>query len=205
MSPATACARVESSRREQPGRRETAGCRRGVLSGIVVCDGESPLHGEGPDGSTQPAQETRAGQAGSDNHEPTSLRAIANRARESKHHRFRNLYREVNADLLMHCWQDLNKDAASGVDGLTAAQYAADLDGNITDLAERVKAGRYRAKLVRRVYIPKENGKERPLGLPALEDKLVQLAWPSSWGRSTRKTSSTAPTATGPGAVPRTR
>ena len=76
----------------------------------------------------------------------------------------------------MHCWQDLNKDAASGVDGLTAAQYAADLDGNITDLAERVKAGRYRAKLVRRVYIPKENGKERPLGLPALEDKLVQLA-----------------------------
>jgi retron-type reverse transcriptase len=65
----------------------------------------------------------------------------------------------VNADLLMHCWQDLNKDAASGVDGLTAAQYAADLDGNITDLAERVKAGRYRAKLVRRVYIPKENGK----------------------------------------------
>jgi group II intron reverse transcriptase/maturase len=82
----------------------------------------------------------------------------------------------VNAELLMHCWQDLNKDAASGVDGLTAAQYAADLDGNITDLAERVKAGRYRAKLVRRVYIPKENGKERPLGLPALEDKLVQLA-----------------------------
>ncbi len=76
----------------------------------------------------------------------------------------------------MYCWQDLNKDAASGVDGLTAEIYAADLQGNITELAERVKAGRYRAKLVRRVYIPKENGKARPLGIPALEDKLVQLA-----------------------------
>jgi group II intron reverse transcriptase/maturase len=82
----------------------------------------------------------------------------------------------VNAELLMHCWHDLNKGAASGVDGLTAASYAANLEGNIADLAERVKAGRYRAKLVRRVYIPKENGTERPLGIPALEDKLVQLA-----------------------------
>ena len=76
----------------------------------------------------------------------------------------------------MHCWHGLNKDAASGVDGLTAETYATNLEGNIADLAERVKAGRYRAKLVRRVYIPKENGKERPLGIPALEDKLVQLA-----------------------------
>ena len=175
-SPATACARVESSSMEQPGRRETAGCRQGVLSGIVVCDGESPVHGEGPDGSTQPVKETRAGQAGSGKHEPTSLRAIANRAKESKHHRFRNLFGEVNAELLMHCWHGLNKEAASGVDKLTAEQYAIDLEANITDLAERVKAKRYRAKLVRRVYIPKENGKERPLGIPALEDKLVQLA-----------------------------
>jgi group II intron reverse transcriptase/maturase len=82
----------------------------------------------------------------------------------------------VNAELLMHCWHGLNKEAASGVDKLTAEQYAIDLEANITDLAERVKAKRYRAKLVRRVYIPKENGKERPLGIPALEDKLVQLA-----------------------------
>ncbi|MFB1499082.1 reverse transcriptase domain-containing protein, partial [Thiocapsa sp. N5-Cardenillas] len=71
----------------------------------------------------------------------------------------------------MHCWHDLNKDAASGVDGLTAETYARNLDANITDLAERVKAKRYR-----RVLIPKENGKQRPLGIPALEGKLVQLA-----------------------------
>ena len=76
----------------------------------------------------------------------------------------------------MACWLDLNKDAASGVDGVTAAAYAADLQGNIEALVERLKWKRYRAKLVRRKYIPKENGKERPLGIPALEDKLVQVA-----------------------------
>jgi hypothetical protein len=89
MSPDTACARVASSSMERPGRPATAVCQGGVLSGLVVGDGESPLPGEGPDGSTPPAKETRAGQAGSDQHEPTSLRGIANRAKESKHHRYR--------------------------------------------------------------------------------------------------------------------
>jgi RNA-directed DNA polymerase len=172
----TACARVEWPNRERSGRPQTAACRGGVLSGIVVGDGESPSQGEGPDGSTQPAKETRAGHVGSDPHEPTSLRAIAKRAQACKHHRFRDLYREVNADLLRHCWHALNKDAASGVDALTATAYGEHLTANLMDLAERVKAKRYRAKLVRRVYIPKENGQQRPLGIPALEDKLVQLA-----------------------------
>jgi group II intron reverse transcriptase/maturase len=76
----------------------------------------------------------------------------------------------------MHCWDGLNKAAASGVDGVTAAAYAANLQANIEALAERLKSKRYRAKLVRRVYILKENGKQRPLGIPALEDKLVQAA-----------------------------
>ncbi len=143
MSPDTACARVASSSTECPGRPATAVCQGGVLSGLVVGDGESPLQGEGPDGSTQPAQETRAGQAGSDQHEPTSRRVIANRAKESKHRRFRNLFQEVNAELLIHGWHVLNKAAASGVDGLTAETYATNLEGNIADLAERVKAGRY--------------------------------------------------------------
>ena len=59
---------------------------------------------------------------------------------------------------------------------MTAEDYAANLQANIEALAQRLKAQRYRAKLVRRCYIPKANGKERPLGIPALEDKLVQLA-----------------------------
>jgi group II intron reverse transcriptase/maturase len=62
------------------------------------------------------------------------------------------------------------------VDGVTAAEYQENLDSNIQDLVKRLENGSYRAKLIRRCYIPKENGKERPLGIPAVEDKLVQRA-----------------------------
>jgi RNA-directed DNA polymerase len=113
---------------------------------------------------------------GPEQHESTSLRGIAKRAATRKDHRFQDLYRLLNADLLLRCWVDLNKRAASGVDGLTAAAYEENLVANIGELAERLKTKRYRAKLVRRCHIPKESGGERPLGIPALEDKLVQLA-----------------------------
>ncbi len=82
----------------------------------------------------------------------------------------------LDADLLLQCWQELNKNSASGVDEVTAADYGQELIGNIQNLVGRLKAKQYRAKLVRRVYIPKDNGAERPLGIPALEDKLVQMA-----------------------------
>jgi len=113
---------------------------------------------------------------GSDHQKPTSLQGIANKAKTDKQQRVRDLYGCLDADLLLDCWGDLNKQAASGVDGLTAQAYAVNLQANITALARRLKGKRYRAKLVRRCYIPKENGAERPLGIPALEDKLVQLA-----------------------------
>ena len=114
--------------------------------------------------------------AGLEQPETTSLRGKQKRAQTCKDHRFRNLYREINAGLLHACWRDLNKKAASGVDAVTAQDYEQELGSNIDDLVERLKTKRYRAKLVRRVYIPKEGGKQRPLGIPALEDKLVQLA-----------------------------
>jgi RNA-directed DNA polymerase len=113
---------------------------------------------------------------GSEFHEPTSLQGIANKAKANKRHRFRDLYRCLDASLLLHCWNGLNKSAASGVDGVSAQAYAQNLYANIEALAQRLKSQHYRAKLVRRCYIPKENGKERPLGIPALEDKLVQAA-----------------------------
>jgi RNA-directed DNA polymerase len=113
---------------------------------------------------------------GSEHPEPTCLRGIANKAKADKQHRFRDLYRCLDAELLLHCWDELNYDAASGVDGVTAAVYAENLLANVEALVERLKAKRYRAKRVRRCYIPKGNGQERPLGIPALEDKLVQLA-----------------------------
>jgi len=108
-------------------------------------------------------------------HETTSLRGIAKRAQACKQHRFQNLYQLLDERMVLECWSDLNRKAAGGVDGVTAELYEQDLAGNIKDLAQRLKTKRYRTKLVRRCYIPKANGKVRPLGIPALEDKLVQL------------------------------
>ena len=113
---------------------------------------------------------------GLEKYEPTSLRGIAIKSKGHATHRFQDLYRCLNARFLLICWKDLNKKAASGVDRVTAEAYEENLEANIESLAKRLKQNRYRAKLVRRCYIPKENGKERPLGIPALEDRLVQLA-----------------------------
>ena len=113
---------------------------------------------------------------GSDRHEPTSLRGIAYTASLNKEHRFQNLYGELTFELLLSAWKRINKDAASGVDKMTAAEYKQDLKGNLEKLAQRLQEKTYKAKLVRRTYIPKENGKERPLGIPSLEDKIVQRA-----------------------------
>ena len=70
----------------------------------------------------------------------------------------------------------LRKDAAIADDNITVKEYEADLDINLERLVKRLKQKRYRAKLIKRRYIPKGNGKQRPLGIPALEDKIVQKA-----------------------------
>ena len=106
----------------------------------------------------------------------TSLLGIANKAQSDKRYRFRNLYRELNEELLLDSWRLLRNDTALGVDRMSAAEYEADLAENIKQLVARLKRKRYRAKLVRRHYIPKGNGGMRPLGIPATEDKLLQLA-----------------------------
>ena len=107
---------------------------------------------------------------------PTSLRGIANKASSEEHHRFRNLFGLLTVMFLFSCWERVNKKAASGVDRVSARTYAKDLKDNVRDLVDRVKRGSYRAKLVRRCHIPKEEGKTRPLGIPAVEDKLLQIA-----------------------------
>ena len=106
----------------------------------------------------------------------TSLRGIANRAASHKKHRFGSLYGLLNEENLAWCFDFLRKDAAPGVDRVDYREYQRNLASNIHDLVERLKTNRYRAKLVRRRYIPKLNGKMRPLGIPATEDKLVQVA-----------------------------
>ena len=106
----------------------------------------------------------------------TSLRGIANKAKEQKKHRFGNLYEMLNEEFLHDCWRYIKKDAAYGVDRVSAREYEESLDENIRQLVERLKRKSYRAKLVRRQYIPKGEGKFRLLGIPATEDKLLQLA-----------------------------
>ena len=106
----------------------------------------------------------------------TSLRGIAYKAGKLKQYRFQNLYGLLNEHFLTECFFKLNKKAASGVDGVTYDAYKGNLTSNIKALVEKLKTKKYRAKLVKRQYIPKAGGKLRPLGLPVLEDKLVQLA-----------------------------
>src|SRR6266478_2438131 len=130
---------------------------------------------EGGDRTTQSAQATSAvrmtGQSW-----PTFLRAIADKARREPDHRFGDLYRHLNYQSLWASFYLLRKDAASGVDGVTFQEYERDLEGNLVQLVGRLKRKSYHARLVRRKYIPKGNGKLRPLGIPALEDKLLQCA-----------------------------
>ena len=106
----------------------------------------------------------------------TSLQGIAKKAQSQKQYRFRNLYGMLNEELLRDSWREIKKSAASGVDQISAQDYEQHLEENIRDLGERLKQKRYRATRVKRHYIPKGNGKRRPLGIPAVEDKLLQVA-----------------------------
>ena len=105
----------------------------------------------------------------------TSLQGIAEKVKSHKKYRFRNLYGMLNEELLWECWRDIRKEAAYGVDEVSAEEYGRNLGENIRRLVERLRGKRYRAKLVRRHYIPKGGGKWRALGIPAVEDKLLQL------------------------------
>src|SRR5450759_15840 len=105
-----------------------------------------------------------------------ALERIRPRARQRKKEWFTSLLHHISIDRLEQAFFELKEDAAPGVDGLTWRTYEADLDRNLTDLHERVHRGAYRALPSRRVYIPKLDGRQRPLAIAALEDKIVQRA-----------------------------
>jgi len=111
-----------------------------------------------------------------DKHMQTSLRGIAKRAKEDPKHRFGNLYSLLNEKNLTECFPQLNRKAAPGVDAVDWTAFEADLQENVSQLATALKEKRYKAKLVRRRNIPKPGGKQRPLGIPVICDKLVQTA-----------------------------
>ena len=111
------------------------------------------------------------------------------------------LLHHVSIDVLRWAFLNLKKRAAPGADDLTWADYAADLDRHLTDLHARVHSGAYRALPSLRKYIPKADGKQRPLGIAALEDKIVQAAVVESSRRSMRRSSWGLATGSDPGAA----
>ncbi|MBF0421980.1 MAG: group II intron reverse transcriptase/maturase, partial [Magnetococcales bacterium] len=116
----------------------------------------------------------------------TGLRAVQNvspefqrvvfRAKQDKRVRFTSLAHLLTTDFLKTNFRKLNQHAAPGLDGVTMKAFGDKLDAEIEHLLEELRGGRYRASPVRRVFIPKANGKLRPLGVPTVRDRTVQRA-----------------------------
>src|SRR5499427_1869364 len=104
------------------------------------------------------------------------LARIRQTARERKKERFTALFHHINVELLRDAFFAIRREAAPGVDGVTWQDYAANVETNLHDLHARVQRGAYRALPSRRQYIPKPDGRQRPLAVAALEDKIVQRA-----------------------------
>ena len=108
-----------------------------------------------------------------DQHMQTSLRGIAKRAKKDPKHRFGNLYSLLNEENLLWSFPQLNRKAAPGVDAVDYDAFEVDLEDNIVKIVKSLREGKYKAKLIRRRYIPKTGGR-RPLGIPVVGDKVVQ-------------------------------
>ena len=107
---------------------------------------------------------------------PNGLDRVRRAAKEDRKLRFTALLHHVTIDLLRDSYHSLKKRAAPGVDGVTWEEYGRDLEARLSDLHRRIHRGAYRAQPSRRVWIPKADGRQRPLGVAALEDKVVQHA-----------------------------
>ena len=105
----------------------------------------------------------------------TRLRRIAELARDDSKV-FNSIAHLIDEDLLRSSFDRLRAKAAPGIDGQSKASYAKNLDANLRDLHQRLRAGRYRATPSRQMWIPKEDGSQRRLSIPVLEDKIVQKA-----------------------------
>jgi group II intron reverse transcriptase/maturase len=105
-----------------------------------------------------------------------ALERIRQRAREKKEEKFISLLHHIDPNLLEEVFYQLEADAAAGVDGVTWKDYEQDLERKLADLHARIHRGAYRALPSRRVYIPKPDGRQRPLAVAAIEDKIVQRA-----------------------------
>jgi RNA-directed DNA polymerase len=107
---------------------------------------------------------------------PSGLERVREVARRDKEARFTALLHHVSVDRLRAAYRAIRPQAAPGVDGLTWEAYGQDLEANLQDLHRRLHAGSYRARPSRRSYIPKADGRLRPLGIATVEDKILQRA-----------------------------
>jgi RNA-directed DNA polymerase len=106
----------------------------------------------------------------------TDIDRIAELAREDPKRQFYSIAHLITVEKLYEAFRSLRKNASAGVDGVTCTEYETNVEENVRQLHRRLVAGNYRVQPLRRVYIPKENGKLRPISIPSLEDKIVQKA-----------------------------
>jgi retron-type reverse transcriptase len=106
----------------------------------------------------------------------TKLQQVASVSKEHPQMVWTTLAHRIDVDFLREAFRRVRKDGAPGVDGVGAVEYAVSLDAKLEQLLGRLRSGQYRAPPVRRVYIPKDNGRQRPIGIPTIEDKVLQRA-----------------------------
>jgi RNA-directed DNA polymerase len=121
------------------------------------------------------ASKTRPGR-GAGQGVPSALERVREVARRDKEARFTALLHHVSLERLRWAYWAIRPQAAPGVDGVTWAAYGQELEANLQDLHQRLQSGRYQARPSRRAYIPKADGRQRPLGIATLEDKIAQRA-----------------------------
>ena len=106
----------------------------------------------------------------------TKLERIADKSAHTPKPEFTSLYHLINAEMLMQCHEELDGRKAVGIDEMTKAEYGRNLEANVASLVYRLKTKAYKPQPAKRVYIPKDNGKMRPLAIACYEDKIVQMA-----------------------------
>jgi len=131
---------------------------------------------EGRPPAKKNAEEPNSRRTQSRTSEPSGLDRVREAAKQDRKKRFTALLHHVTIPLLESSYHSLKRRAAAGVDGMTWKEYGEDLAGRLADLHGRIHRGAYRAQPSRRVWIPKADGRQRPLGIAALEDKVVQHA-----------------------------
>src|SRR5215472_4395736 len=182
-TPSTPVAEMAAGRLEKAMSRESNMHAGGESDGCVLSSkcpnngGQPPAEGtEGRQPTKENIGQPTAPRTQSRISELSDLLGVRKAARKDKRTRFTALLHHITVGLLRDSYYALKRDAAPGVDGTTWQEYETGLDEKSADLHRRIHRGTYRAQPSKRAYIPKADGRQRPLGIAALEDKIVQQA-----------------------------